>query len=330
MPQKQNKRGGDITRIERMVQLIKLFSRGKKFTTAQLKSTFNDEVSIRLIQRDLKELEEAGVEFIKEKGLGNENIWFIDPKFRTSLRYPIGESEYYSALFLKDALKLLKGTHLESAGKNLSQELDSLLPEKLLDEISDFKETNIFENVERGSYDYSQYGDIIEDLIHAILRRKICSLKYLRGSTGKEEINSIEPRRILQYDGALYIAAYQRLEKQFVPYAIHRIKELHVLQEEFASLPKFDSVKFRSGRFGIFGSDKLEHIELKFDRGIVYHIENRLWDESQGISYDDEGNLLLTMEIGITPELVSWILGWGKYCKILSPSFLASEIEQYY
>jgi len=330
MPQKQTKRGGDITRIERMVRLIKLFSRGKKFTTAQLKSAFNDEVSIRLIQRDLKELDAAGVEFIKGKGLGNENIWFIDPKFRTSLRYPIGESEYYSALFLKDALKLLKGTHLESAGRNLSQELDSLLPEKLLDEVSDFKETNIFENVERGSYDYSQYGNIIEDLIHAILRRKICSLKYLRGSTGKEEIYSIEPRRILQYDGALYIAAYQRLEKQFVPYAIHRIKELHVLQEEFNNSPKFDSVKFRSGRFGIFGANKLEHVELKFDAGIVYHIENRLWDESQEISYDDEGNLLLTMEIGITPELVSWILGWGKYCQIIKPYNLADDLERYY
>jgi len=330
MPRKQNKREGDITRIERLVRLIKLFSRGKKFTTAQLKSAFNEEVSTRLIQRDLKELEAAGVEFIKEKGLGNENIWFIDPKFRTRLRYPIGESEYYSALFLKDALKLLKGTYLESAGRNLSQELDSLLPEKLLDEISDFKETNIFENVERGSYDYSQYGDIIEDLIHAILCRKICSLKYLRGSTGKEELYSIEPRRILQYEGALYIAAYQRVEKQFVPYAIHRIKDLHVLQEEFTNSPKFDSVKFRSGRFGIFGANKLEHVELKFDAGIVYHIENRLWDESQEISYDDEGSLILKMDIGITPELVSWILGWGKYCTVINPVELNKDINNYY
>jgi len=330
MPPKQNNRRRDITRIERMVRLIKLFSRGKKFTTAQLQSAFNDEVSIRLIQRDLKELDAAGLEFIKEKGLGNENIWSIDPKFRTSLRYPIGESEYQSALFLKDALKLLKGTHLESAGRNLSQELDSLLPEKLLDEVSDFKETNIFENVERGSYDYSQYGNIIEDLIHAILRRKLCSLKYLHGSTGKEELCRIEPRRILQYDGALYLAAYQRLEKQFVPYAIHRIIELHVLQEEFNNSPKFDSVKFRSGRFGIFGANKLEHVELKFDAGIVYHIENRLWDESQGISYDDQGNLILKMEIGITPELVSWILGWGKYLQIIKPENLAVTIEEYY
>jgi len=319
-----------INRIERMVEILGLFSRGKKFTTGQLQVRLDQKVGIRLIQRDLKELEAAGVQFVREKGLGNERVWSINSKFRTDIRFPIGKDEYFSALFLKDALKVLKGTAIEDAANNLSEQLDSLLPDELLDEIGDFKESNIFENVERGCYDYSGFGDVIEDLIHAILNHKCCSVKYLRGSTGKESTYQIEPRKILQYDGALYVAAYQREEEKFIPLAIHRIKELRVLDDVFSRTPEYDSSKFRKGRFGIFGADKLELVELKFDAGIVYHIKNRIWDESQEVSYDAEGNLILKMEIGITPELVSWILGWGKYITILSPIELKNNLIDYY
>ena len=312
------------------MKILQLFSRGKKFTTGQLQRRFNDRISIRVIQRDLKELEAAGIRFIQEKGLGNEKTWSIDKKFRTDLRLALGKDEYFSALFLKDALKVLKGTAIEEASQKLSQQLDSLLPDQLLDEIGEFKETTIFENVERGAYDYSGYSDVIEDIIHAILTHKICTVRYFHGSTSVESAYHVEPRKIIQYDGALYVAVYRRKEEKFSPLAIHRIKELQVSTEVFLRTPEYDSARFRSGRFGIFGSDNLEQIELKFDTGIVYHIENRIWDESQEVGYDAEGNLILKMEIGITPELVSWILGWGKYCEVFNPPQFKENHNTYY
>ena len=313
-----------------MVETLQIFKRGKRFTTRQLKERFENKVSLRLIQKDLKELESAGILFVHEKGQGNEKVWSIPRKFRMNINLPLGKDEYLSTLLLKDALKVLKGTSIENASHRLSQQLDSLLPDELLDEIGDFKESNIFENIERGAYDYNSFNDVIKNVIHAILNRNKCAVKYLHGSTGEMETYIIEPRKMLQYDGALYIAAYRRDEEMFVPFAIHRIKDLRVLDEVFPITPRYDSAKFRKGRFGIFGSDNLEQIELKFDAGIDYHIEGRIWDESQEIRYDSGGNLILSMEIGITPELVSWILGWGKYCRILKPESLKSNVGNYH
>jgi len=323
-------RSGGLTRIERLVRIIKLLSRGKKFTTTQLISALDNRVNRRLIQRDLIDLKEAGVAFLIERGSGNEKIWSIDPKFRTQLRFPLGISEYYSALFLKDALKLLNGTQFEYATAKLINEIDSLLPEHILNEMGETPDFTIFENIERGSIDYSGFSVIIETAISSIVHQKYCLIQYQRGSLDIEEILTIEPRRIVQYDGALYLVAYKRDVASFLPYAFHRIKQLDLQDETFEDSPKFDSQEFRRGRFGVFGADKVEKIELKFDSGVAYHLENRCWDESQEITYDPRGNLILKLEIGITPELVSWILGWGKYCEIIYPRSLRKDLDLYY
>ena len=39
------------------------------------------------------------------------------------------------------------------------------------------------------------------------------------------------------------------------------------------------------------------------------------------------GNLIIKMEVAISPELVTWIMGWHKYVKVLEPLTLINEIK---
>ena len=34
------------------------------------------------------------------------------------------------------------------------------------------------------------------------------------------------------------------------------------------------------------------------------------------------------MKVGISPELIAWILGWNKHVKVLSPIKLIEEIQE--
>ncbi len=318
------------TQIKRLLKILSLFNYGRGYTTTQLVNALGEDIHIRTIQRDLKTLEDAGIKFRKRILDGNEKEWRIDKSFRPNISFAIGVNEYLSALIMKDALSVFKGTKIELATDKLARELDALLPDDLFDTIETFKVNTVFENIDKGMYDYSDSSELIENLVLAILRRKRCIVKYQSPQAAKSNSYPIEPKKIVQYNGALYVDVYQRDHNNFISLALHRIQALKVLEESVSKNPKYDSSRVRRGKFGLFSVEKIESIELKFSQGIAYHIENRHWNDSQEISYDEEGNLILRMEIGVTPELVSWILGWGKHCKIIQPPNLSQKLDQYY
>jgi predicted DNA-binding transcriptional regulator YafY len=49
---------------------------------------------------------------------------------------------------------------------------------------------------------------------------------------------------------------------------------------------------------------------------------------SQEINLEKNGSLVLSMKVGISPELIAWILGWNKHVKVLSPIKLIEEIQE--
>jgi len=318
------------TQVERLIMMLSWFSSGRRYTSAQLFDRFDSRVHIRTIQRDLKTLQDADVK-LKWRGLaGNEREWWLEKQFSSNLTLPVGMNEYFSALIMKDALKVFKGTQVEDSALKLVQEIDQMLPDDLFDELESIQISDVFENIDRGMYDYSAYSTVIQQLIVAITKQRKSQVKYLRPHSKHARTYEIEPRKIVQFNGAIYVDVYYRSRDSFITLALHRIQELKILEEKFHDQPKYDSTTVRRGRFGLFPADKIETIELKFSKEIAYHIDNRHWGDSQEISTDKHGNLILKMKIGVTPELVSWILSWGKYCTILHPASVSENIQDYY
>jgi len=90
---------------------------------------------------------------------------------------------------------------------------------------------------------------------------------------------------------------------------------------------------FWSQEFGMF-TGELVNVKLRFAKEIRYHIvrrqvcEGRQWHLNQEFEDDKDGNLILNMNVEITPELVTWILGWRYYVKVLEPKKLVEEIRE--
>ncbi len=58
------------------------------------------------------------------------------------------------------------------------------------------------------------------------------------------------------------------------------------------------------------------------------HIEGRHWHSSQSFEEGEKGSLILQMEVGLSPELTSWIFSWNEYAKVLEPSELIDKISK--
>jgi len=58
------------------------------------------------------------------------------------------------------------------------------------------------------------------------------------------------------------------------------------------------------------------------------HIEGRHWHPSQVFSEGKKGSLILEMDVGLSPELTSWIFSWNEYAKVLEPPLLIEKISK--
>lgn len=132
---------------------------------------------------------------------------------------------------------------------------------------------------------------------------------------------------MVYYNGGLYVIVYVRYYQSFIMLAIQRIQKLETLDESFPQDHPFDAETFWKGKFGLFSGEQVA-VQLRFDRSDRHHIEGRTWHASQSVNEDEKKNLILTLKVGITPELISWILSWGVYVKVLKPQTLIGEIKQ--
>jgi predicted DNA-binding transcriptional regulator YafY len=306
---------------------LQILSGGRRVTTGELYRRFEGEVSRRTLQRDLLTLSEAGIPITSEKVRANENAWYLTGRYRTFIPLPLEVNEYLAAHILKANLKVFRKTTLEREVESLMRKLDQIVPEDVFLEVAQRGVEKLYENYAAGLFDYSPYSAVIDDLIRAIRERRQCEVTYFNPYRQSEKTFPIEPERIVYYNGGLYAIVYVRRYNQFILLAIQRIRKLVLRDEVFLPDHPFDAEDFWRGRFGLFQEEAVT-VKLWFDKAIVHHIGGRSWSPTQVMEWDPEGNLILSMQVGLTPELVSWILGWRYFVTVLEPEELVTEIKE--
>lgn len=316
----------DLSQIQRLIRILQIVSSGRKITTKELWQRFDKTVSLRTLQRDLLTLSEAGVPLVSKKTRANENTWSIESRFRSFIPLPLETNEYLAAHVLKANLKVFEKTPFENEIQSLLKKIDQIVPEDVFLEAKTDGAKELFENYTAGLFDYSPHGETINKLISAIVHRIKCTVTYHNPNEQKEKTFHVEPEKMVYYNGGLYVIVYIRYYKSFIYLAIQRIRKLELLGESFLKDHPFDAEKFWKGKFGLFSGEQVT-VRLRFDKQVRHHIEGRIWHPSQTVTVDKKGNLILTMKVGITPELITWILGWRMFVKVLEPEQLIQEIK---
>jgi len=315
----------ELSQIQRLLRILQILSSGRKVTTTELQHRFNGAVSLRTLQRDLLALSEAGIPLISEKTTANENIWSLMSRFRSFIPLPLETNEYLAAHILKSNLKVFSKTPFEKEIQSLIAKIDQIVPEEVFLEAQSGKAEDLFENYSAGNFDYGPHGDTINSIISAILHRNVCRVTYHNPYEGRKKTYPIEPEKLIYYNGGLYVIAFLRKYNKFRLLAIQRIIKLALLSEQYPQDHVFDPDLFWKNKFGLFSADQVE-IELCFSKEVRHHIEGRIWHHSQSMVADKKGHVTLKMKVGLSPELISWILGWYKNIQVMAPRALADAV----
>ena len=159
----------------------------------------------------------------------------------------------------------------------------------------------------------------------AALSRTVIEIVYYTMSRKEQSQRRVNPYCIWYFKDAFYLIGYCHMREDLRVFALDRIKELHITEETFSMPESFDPEELMGSSFGIFKGAPTK-VAIRFDAAVAGYIEEKQWHETQKITCQDDGSLILEMVVAGIEEVKHWILTWGAKAEVLEPKSLRDNI----
>ena len=136
----------------------------------------------------------------------------------------------------------------------------------------------------------------------------------------------VSPYKILMNDGNYYLLAYKSETNNMIPYRIDRMENTTEVNETREGFDQFSKIDFSTYAKEIFNmwSGPRRLVQIRFTNDLLYTIIDRFG--KQHIKQLDDRHFVLSETVMISNQFFSWLAGFRKKAKILSP---AEVVEQY-
>lgn len=277
----------------------------------------------RTVYRDLDALQAGGFPIYNEKVNGT-NFWALMESAKKPVPIPFSLPELVALYFGRDVLRILKNTVFHDSLESLFKKIKTTLPaesKKYLKQIE--------KSLRAGSGPHKKYGkfkDTIETLNEAVINKKVVEIVYYTMSRRKVSQRKVAPYKLWFYDGTFYMIGYCRSKKDIRIFAVDRIKMLNITGERFEVPADFNADEFMKASFGVFHGQPV-HVKVHFTPDAAGYIKEKVWHDSQKISEQRDGSVILEVDVAGTKEIKHWILGWGSQAQVLEPDALREEVR---
>ncbi len=187
-----------------------------------------------------------------------------------------------------------------------------------------------FHHVPFGPKDYRANQDALDAVVRGALYHRPVTIRY-RTLDGWKITKKIEPFTLLTYRDGLYVLARQKVKKgpRMRLYAVDRILEADLHRKEEFKVPAgYRPEDFFRGSLGLWQTDKrAQRIRIAFDADVVAVVKERQWPGIEGWEELDDGRWALDLKVPVTPEVVTWIITWGRAAEVLAPKTLRRRVQ---
>ncbi len=165
----------------------------------------------------------------------------------------------------------------------------------------------------------------IAQLLDAILQHRRIVMRYDSLSSNRQKEYSLEPYRIVFAQGGLYLLAFVPEYAEMRTFSAERILSVSVTEDRFEPVDLEEDAFAHS--LGVHQGTPPERVEIVFDGSIARFVRERMWHPSQEIAAQQDGSVLLKLNVSNDWPLRSWILGFGPLARVVSPPALATQIK---
>jgi len=268
------------------------------------------------IERDLATLERDFA--LVEESLGKQKkAYRIDHKIRALDAISFGTTELLAIYAAQAAMAGTAGTPLHEDLRSVMNKIRGFLSPRHnggLDALS-----RVFVPHARGHVDYEPQHELIDELVDAIARRRVCQVTYRAAGKGADRTHRARPLRLVWHRSALYLLACLGEHTRITTLAVHRLRALDVTSEQFA-VPRVDVEGHVSKAFGIFVSDQEEDVEILFDAEIAWKLEERRFHPNERKERRADGGLVYRLRSSAQWEIIPWVQSFGALAELVAPA----------
>jgi len=308
----------ETKRTARILEIVQLIAGNpRRYRRADLAQRF--EISERMIQKDLDIIRNG----LKLLLCNDRSGYFFDrlPQLPTT---PYSFSEALALLIAARTAQLIPGVNSADLAAAIAR-LESIFPDTFHSLLRDAIE-RLPQRAEKA------HRQAMLTLLHrALIEQRQIRIVYAvasRGGATGERI--VEPYHMMPYGRSWYLIAFDHKQQGILQFKIDRIHEAELLETKYSIPADFDVEVYLGDTWGIMrgAAGKPEQVELLFDPEAGRWVAEETWHKSQQSEVLPDGRVRVTFHVGITPEMVSWLLYYGARVQVLTPDWLRERVAE--
>lgn len=283
------------------------------------------EVSYKTVQRDIDFMRDQ-LELPIDYDAAARGFFYARPV----VQFPsvqVSEGELVALFVARRALEQYRGTAFEKPLRTAFEKLTAALPEQVgfgwaeLDAAVSFRAGT----GGRGTADL----EVFKTVSQAVLRGEGVEFDYRKP---RLPVNARPERRRVQglhlgcFDNQWYLIGQDLVRAATRTFVLGRMANAKNTGQRFTRPAGFSLEGLLAGSFGVFSGITAERVRLRFAPVVAGLVRERTWHPSQDLVEGEDGGVELTLEVGVSPELERWVLGWGDDVETVAPVALREAV----
>jgi len=298
-------------------------ARGSGVTIDDLASRCS--VTTRTIRRDLQALEEAGFPLYDDRSHDDGRTrWRINGQAFKALAAGLTLSELCALYFSRTLVESLSGTPFRSDVESAFEKLASALTPHMRRFLDQLPRVIATKADPMAGGDDARRQPVVARALEATLHLRQATMVYFSRSSGRTKTYLVHPYRLAYAQGALYLLAYVPEYGEVRTFAVERIQELSLLDDRFTPIEELPDEAFPHS-LGVHSGSPVR-VEIEFQPAVADYVRARRWHQSQRVTDERPGAVLMTLDVCVDRALQSWILSFGPFARVVSPANLARDI----
>lgn len=281
-------------------------------------------VTTRTIRRDLAALQEAGFPLYDERDDDGRVRWRLDGAVLKGLEAGFTLAELCALYLSRNLLEAVAGTPFQRDLTNAFARLEKMLSPRMRQFLDRLPSVLVAKPGPRAAGSESS-PDIVGRLLEGTLHFRVATMRYHSVSSARVKDYLIHPYRLVFAQGGLYLLAYVPEYKDIRTFAVDRIKAVSLEKQSFTPKERIGTEVFANS-LGV-NTGEPERVEIEFEPRVAPFVRARVWHPSQQVRDENNGRIVLSLDVCHDWALRNWILGWGPFARVVSPAALAGEIQ---
>jgi proteasome accessory factor B len=172
----------------------------------------------------------------------------------------------------------------------------------------------------------AQEIDLFDKLGRAVGDQLEVSFDYRKAGEEQGESRRVQPLHLANRDGRWYLICHDLDRAALRTFALGRISDLK-LSTRFFERPKHFTVEDYFARaISVMNGNEDHLVRIRFSQLAADHVRDRFWHESQEITEQPDGRLVLGLRLSDLLEAERIVLQWGGHAEALEPAALRKRL----